>query len=133
MANITLHRELSDYDKSISSYRMRITITEADGINPKVFVNQRLRDTTKQTFEDVFVAVATPVQLEDFGEDAPLEGSSYFRTSIIDVMSRNADYLEEVADDIIWNIQKLISDVDSLQSFVTSGIFTINASSVDIE
>jgi spore coat polysaccharide biosynthesis protein SpsF (cytidylyltransferase family) len=130
MATITLNRESSTYDKQIASYRMRVTVTSADGINPKVFVNQRLRDAQKQTFDDVFVAVATPTQLEDFAPDAPNEGTSFFRTSTIDVISRNADYLENVFDDILWNVQKLVTDIDALQTLTANGTYVIDAEGI---
>ncbi len=111
---------------------MRVSVTVADGINSKVFVKQRNRDVQKQTFDDIFVAVATMAQMEDFAPDAPNEGTSYFRTSTIDVISRNADYLENVFDDIVWNVQKLMSDADALEILTANGTYVINAEEVDI-
>lgn len=131
MATITLNRESSTFDKQIASYRMRVTVTDADGINSKIFVNQRLRDAQKQTFDDIFVAVATMAQLEDFAADAPNEGTSYFRTSIIDVISRNADYLDDVFDDIIHNVQKLVADADALAVLTDNGTYEITANTVE--
>lgn len=133
MANISILRKSVAFDEQLGSYRMTIEVTVADGITSKIFVNQRLRNFVKNNFEDVFVAVATPAQIEDFAEDAPLEGSSYFRTNKIDVISRNYDYLESVFDDIVWNIQKLITDQEALSILETDGTYTITSDDITIE
>ncbi len=132
MANIKLLRKSSSYDESIASYRMIVEVTQANDITSKIFVNQRLRNFTSQSFEDVFVAVATPAQIEDFAENAPNEGSTYLRTSKIDVVSRNAAYLESVFEDIISNVQKLLEDVEALQVLDTELEYTITPATVEV-
>lgn len=133
MANIKLLRKGTEYDPDLQGYRLTLDVTLADGITSKIFVNQRLRSFTTQNFNDVFVAVATPAQIADFGEDAPLEGSSYFRTNKIDVISRNANYLDDVFDDIIWNVQKLIEDTEAIATLQVQGTYNITNDSVEIE
>lgn len=132
MASIKLLRKSVTYDKDLLSYRMIVYATLAENITSKVFVNQRLRNMAKQNFDDTFVAVATPAQIADFGEDAPLEGSSYFRTDKIDVVSRNADYLDSVFDDILYSVQKLVEDTEALNDLHNEGLYTITAEQIEV-
>ena len=126
MANIKLLRSSVIPDKDLSSYRMTVEVIKAEGITNKIFCKQRLRNFQKQAFDDVFVAICTPAQIEDYGEDAPLEGSSYFRTNKIDIIiSRNADYLDSVFDDMVWNTQKLVEDIEALNKLENEDIYLL--------
>jgi hypothetical protein len=114
MITLNLVRRATDFDPAASSYRLTLEVNSAQNITSKVFVNQRLRNLSNNSFEDVFAAVATPAQLEDFDEDVPGPGTSYYRTNKIDILSRNADYLNDVYDDIVWQVQKLVDDMKAL-------------------
>lgn len=115
MAKLHLVRKSSSFDPILSGYRMILEIVSAEDITPKVFVNQRLRNFLKGTTEDVFAAVATSAQLEDLDDDAPAEGTTFFRSHKVEILSRNPDYLKDVYDDIVWELQKLCDDVRSLE------------------
>jgi hypothetical protein len=130
MATLNLLRKSTTSVPAMQGYRMTLEITSSDDITKNVFVNQRIRDNTKQTFEDVFVAIATPAQLEDFAEDAPNNGTSYFRTSKVDILSRNLDYLESVFHDIVNQLQKLVGDVDSLSVLSDETTYQITADQI---
>ena len=114
MITLNLVSRATDFDPAASSYRLTLEVNSAQNITSKVFVNQRLRNLSNNSFEDVFAAVATPAQLEDFDEDVPGPGTSYYRTNKIDILSRNADYLNDVYDDIVWQVQKLVDDMKAL-------------------
>jgi len=114
MITLDLVRKATDFDPKASSYKLILEVNSAQNITPKIFVNQRLKNLSEDTFEDVFAAVATPAQLEDFDEDSPGPGSSYYRTNKIEILSRNADYLDDVYDDIVWQVQKLVDDMKAL-------------------
>ena len=109
---------------------MKLAVTATDGITNYVFVNQRFKNYKTNTTEDVFSAVATPAQIEDFGKDAPLEGSSYFLTTSVDVISRNADYLNDTFNDIVNQLVKLIGDIEGLAVISDNEIYTITSSNV---
>jgi len=132
MAKVRLLRKSNTYDKNVNSYRMILEVLSSENIKKEVFVNQRLRNYTKKNFEDLFVAVATPAQLEDFDVGSPQEGSSYFLSSKIDVVSRNADYLNDVFDSILNEVQKLVGDVEALNELEADGIYTVEADQIDV-
>ena len=131
MANITLSRSSSSFDSDQSSYRITLEVTQAENITPKIFVKQRLRNLSNQTFDDVFAAVCTPAQLEDFAVDAPNEGSSFYRSNKIDIVARNADYLESVYEDIVTEVQQLCKGVEALDLLNNQITVTINADDIE--
>lgn len=116
MAQITLQRKATIPDPARISYKLALEVTAAQGITKAVFVKQRLKNPLKATFEDVTVAVASPAQLEDFPENSPNEGDSYFRSTTAEFISSNPDYLEEVYVAVQGDIQRLVTDVDVLES-----------------
>lgn len=132
MAKINLLRKSSSFDESVSSYRLVLEVTSSEDISSKIFVCQRLHDYVKNTFDDVFAAVCTPVQLEDLPADVPQEGTSYYRTDKVDILSRNPEYLEEVFDDIVACIQRLVRDFESLEVLEEDGTYEIDAGDVTI-
>ena len=130
MARINLVRRNTSYDRSVLSYRTTLEVLSTENINKHVFVKQRIRNFIKNTFDDIFVAVATPVQMEDLDIDSPEDGTSFYRTSKIDLMSRNAGYLEEVVQAILRELQKLVDDKEALDVLITDGIYSVTADDV---
>jgi 5'-deoxynucleotidase YfbR-like HD superfamily hydrolase len=133
MANISILRKSTAFDPRLGGYRLVLEVSETEDITSKIFVNQRIKSFSSDTFEDFFVAVATPAQLEDFEKDSPGEGSSYYLTDKIDLLTRDADYLEEVFNDIISEVQKLISDIEALADLQNSGTYIITSSEIEIQ
>lgn len=111
---------------------MILEITAAEGITKYAFVNQRLRNHIANNFEDVFCAVATPAQLEDFDVNSPATGSSFLRKHTIDLVSRNAAYLEDVFQSIVRELQKLVSDWEALNVLQEDGLYTISADDIEV-
>jgi hypothetical protein len=131
MAEITLLRK-STIPKDNGSYRMSLEITAAKDIPKYAFVKQRIRNFIEDKFDDNFVAICTPAQLEDFDTNSPAEGSSYFRSDKIDIVSRNLAYLEQVFHSIIGELQKLVDDYESLNVLIEDGIYTITADHIEL-
>ncbi len=127
MASITLNRKTAEYDPKLLSYKMIVEVTAAQDITPKIFVNQRLYNFFKTNFEDVVVAIATPTQIEDFGEDAPNEGDSYFRTSKVEVVCRTLEALEYWYAAVVGDLQRLVLDVDVLTELTDEADVTISS------
>jgi hypothetical protein len=111
----------------ISSYKLVVRAANAQNMPDKIFVKQRVRNFAKDSTDDTFVAVCTPVQLEDFEEDAPGEGSSYFRSNTIELIGRTPEYLTEVFDSLLYETQKLVIDLTDLDSLSDAEVYNITA------
>ena len=114
---------------NISSYKLTVQAVNPEDMSSKIFVKQRIRNFAKESVDDVFVAVCTPTQLEDFEEDAPGEGSSYFRTDTIELVARTPEVLMEIFDSLVYETKKLVVDLTDLETLSTSEVFTITATS----
>lgn len=132
MARINLTRKSSSFDKDSGSYKIVLEVVSTENINKHVFIQQRLRDFVKNNFTDVFVAVATPAQIEDFDINSPAQGDSHFRVSKIELLSRNIDYLEEVFQSILRELQDLVDKHEALQALNNDGVYSITANQVTV-
>lgn len=112
----------------ISSYKLVVQTANPENMPGKIFVKQRIRNFAQDRTDDTFVAVCTPTQLEDFEEDAPAEGSSYFRTDSIELIARTPEYLMEVFDSLIYEVKKLVIDLSDLDVLTDAEVYTITAS-----
>lgn len=97
----------------LGSYSMTLEIVSAEDIKKACFVKQRLK-TINNGINDVFVAVCTPAQLEDLPETVPDPDTSYFRTSKIELIAYTLEYLKEIEDAIVDELNKLIRDCAAL-------------------
>jgi hypothetical protein len=116
MATFNLAKTTSAWAPDISSYKMTVEITSAEDAPREIFVIKRTRDFVKDQFEDVFAAVATPVQLEDFPIRAPRENSSYYRTNVATLIVRTAEGMQAVFDSMVYEIKKLALDLEALNN-----------------
>jgi hypothetical protein len=116
----------------ISSYKLVVETLNAQDMPDKIFVKQRITNYSKQDFDGVFVAVCTPVQLEDFEEDAPGHGTSYYRTNTIELVARTPEYLQEVFDSLLYEVTKLVNDLNALDDLGDAQVYTIGATGVSI-
>lgn len=132
MARINLIRKSNVYDSQAGSYKMQLEVISTENIAKDVFIKQRLRNFVKNNFEDVFSAVSTPAQIEEFDVNSPRAGDSFFRTSIIELVSRNPEYLEKVFQSILRELQKLIEDIEALEALKTDGVYSITAEDVNV-
>lgn len=130
MAKINLVKKSSSLDPNSGSYSIVLEVLSTEVINKNVFIKQRLRNYIANNFDDVFVAIATPAQLEDFDTDSPKTGDSFFRTDRIQLTSRNPAYLEEVFEAILRELQKLVDDFEALSRLTTDGIYTIESEQI---
>lgn len=114
----------------ISSYKLVLEAVNAENMPNKIFVNQRIRNFAKGTTDDTFAAVCTPTQLEDFLEDTPAQGSSYYRTNIIEIVVRTPEMLLSAFDSIMYEVKKLILDLECLDDLAPPLMYNINPSMV---
>lgn len=132
MAKVTLLRRSTNFDANLTSYKMILEILSSENITKSIFVKQRIRNYFKNQFEDVFAAIATPVQLEDLDEGSPKEGDSYFRCSSVELVARTPEFLENVFSSIQSEIQKLVIDFEAVNELQADGVYTITADEIDI-
>lgn len=109
----------------VSSYRLVVTAVNPQGMNGKIFIKQRIRNFAKDTFDDTFVAICTPTQLEDFEEDSPGAGTSYYRTDTIDIVARTPEAIQTVFDSLLYETKKLVDDLDSLDNLAPSTTYNV--------
>lgn len=122
---MTIKRYTSELTPDKLSYRVKLEVTSSEDIPKEVFVKQRFKDFKTLKIDDVFVAVATPVQLEDFPINAPNDKESFFRDFQIDLISRNIDYLNDLVDSILLEVNKLVDECNALNTFATEQTITI--------
>lgn len=111
----------------LSSYKLVIEAVNPVGMTDKIFVKQRIQNFAKNKLDDTFVAVASPTQLEDFEEDAPAEGSSFFRTNTIELVAYTTELLQEIVDSLIYETKKLLVDLDSMDNLKDEEVFLIQS------
>lgn len=111
----------------ISSYKLVVSTINAQNMSDKIFVNQRIRNFARDRFDDVFVAICTPTQLEDFEEDSPGEGSSYYRTNTVELIARTAEEIRAVFSSLVYEAKKLVIDLSDLENLSSTQIYDISA------
>jgi len=125
--SIQISKRSTIYIPDITSFKLVVETLNAENMSDKIFVNQRIRNFAKERFDDTFVAVCTPVQLEDFPEDSPEEGSSFYRTNRIELVGRTPEYLQTVFDSLVYEVKKLALDLDQLDLLTDAETYTISS------
>ncbi len=111
----------------ISSYKLVVQAIEPVEMPGKVFIKQRIRNFAKEVTDDIFVGVCTPTQLEDFDEDAPAEGTSFFRADTIELVARTPEVIQEVFDSLVYEVKKLVVDLTDLETLTDEEVYSISA------
>jgi len=130
-SSITLLQSTTVYVPNLTSYKMSLSVTNAQNITNTVFVKQRLRNSSNQ-INDVFAAIATPNQLASLGVGAPTADTSYFLDSKVCLIANTVEYLNEVLQEILQELQSLVTDVELLDNLEESSIFTITSGSINV-
>lgn len=129
MKKITLVRRAIATPNSIS-YAIELEVIVAEDITKEIFVKQRLIKPDNK-FEDVFVAVASPAQMEDLDIDCPAAESSYFRVKKITMIGSNSSFLEDVFRTILAEIQLLLDNEEALTLLESEAIYMISSDNVE--
>lgn len=125
--SIQLSRRSTIPVPGISSYKMIVEAINAQDMPDKIFIKQRIHNFARERFDDVFVAVCTPTQLEDFAEDSPEDGTSFFRTNQIELVGRTPEWLQEVFESLVYETKKLVIDLTDLDNLTAAEVYLINA------
>lgn len=111
----------------IQSFKLEIQAVNPVNMPSKIFIKQRIRNFARDRFDDTFVAVCTPTQLEDLLEDSPEEGTSYYRTDTIELVVRTAEMLQTVFDSLLYEVQKLVIDLQNIELLEPEEIYTLSS------
>ena len=101
-------------EQPLQSYDLRVVVTNAIGMSPKIFVWQTnvksSTDTEANQQPDQFVSIADPVDLEKYPEDVadPQNKMPYYRTSEVTLRFRDMADLQETKDLIDDDIAGLV-------------------------
>lgn len=105
-------------------YAYALTVSVKSDTDPNVFVFQRSTPTmnpygrTDRVVDDVFINVATPVDMYDIpvGEPDLCNGMPYFRISEVDLWFRNLEDLEQAKRDIDEDLASLAKMYNNLEN-----------------
>ena len=112
--SIQLYKQSTIPVPGISSMKLVVEARNNQEMTDKIFVYQRVRNFASGDFEDTFVAVCTPTQLEDFGENSPADGSSYYRSNRVELVGRTPEMLQTVFESLLFEVKKLVVDLTDM-------------------
>jgi hypothetical protein len=118
------------YLPDLKSYKLEVEALSSEDMPVKVFVKQRIRNFARETTDDIFVAVCTPTQLEDFGEDSPEQGTTYFRTNKIELVARTPEMILDVFNSLVYEVKKLVIDLNALDELTDPQMLLIDEGGV---
>ena len=126
MNSVTLNISASSVT---GAYLQTLTVNSSNSTILTPFVKQRVVLPSGLT-DDTFVAVASPVQLEDLSAGAPTAPQNYWLDSTVSLIASDPNYLAEVVADIEQDIQILCGQMDNLAAATSSSSVTITAASI---
>jgi hypothetical protein len=113
--SVTLTKRATSVETTTGNVLLVIEVTSGDSMEKEVFVKQRIPK-PNDTFSDVFVAVATPVQMEDLDINSPAEGTSYFRCADVSLVCFSAEYANTVWETIQTEVAMLVKDLNDMET-----------------
>lgn len=125
--SIQISKSSSVYVPEISSLKLVVEAINPENMPSKIFVNQRIRNFAQDRIDDTFVAVCTPVQLEDFAEDCPEPGTSYYRTDRIELVGRTPEMIQAVFDSLVYEVKKLVVDLTDMDNMAPAVVYNVSA------
>jgi hypothetical protein len=129
---IQISRQSTVWVPHLQSYKLVVEAINPQDMPQEVFIQQRLRNFAQDSFDDNFVGVCTPVQLEDLPVNAPDAGGSFYRVSKIELVGRLPEAIDKIFDSLIYEVQKLVDDLNSLDYLNEAKIYDITAGSTEV-
>ena len=110
-------QESSGVPGRTQAYRLVLTVSETLGIDPELFLYARrtLNPTTNEQ-ADVFIAVCSPSDLEEFpvGAPDPEADLPFFRLDSVDLLFRNIELKLETYNAIVQDFAELSRSMDAI-------------------
>ncbi|NMA17137.1 MAG: hypothetical protein GX935_07840 [Erysipelotrichia bacterium] len=112
---IELERQLYGHEVAgrTLAYRMTVRVTRAHRVDPNIFLYRR--DASNPPV-DTFIAVCTPVDLEEYGAGDPRQSDRYFRTAELDLIARSAAELEDAWQLICADRDELVRTLHTMET-----------------
>jgi hypothetical protein len=129
---IQISRQSTVWIPHLQSYKLVVEALNPQNMPQEVFIKQRLRNFAQDSFDDNFVAVCTPVQLEDLPINSPDAGGSFYRVSKIELVGRLPEAIDKIFDSLIYEVQKLVDDLNALDYLKSAQIYDITAGSTEL-
>lgn len=101
------------------AYTTTVEISSSESIPKEVFIKKRTINFVNDSNNDVFVAVATPAQIEDLPVDNPEKGSSYFRTYKTELIGKTIEEVDAILRSMVAELNKLTLDMETIMSSLT--------------
>ena len=115
------------------AHKIVVSAVDAVDMPSEIFVKQRFRNFARDVFEDNFVAVCSPTQLEDLPLNAPEGKTSYFRVSEVELIANTPELLERIFDSMLYEVQKLVLDLTAIDSLEVAEVYSITTSDVKLD
>jgi len=116
-------------------YRFTLEVLEAVGLPLEIFVYQRKPIISNTAYEDAFVNIASPGDLEEYPVGAPAcAAKPFFRLSVVDLVFRSISLAEDAWTAIQGDIDQLIETMKfmnnlSVEEEVSFGTAPVESSS----
>jgi hypothetical protein len=124
---IQISRQSTVWIPHLQSYKLVVEAINPENMPQEVFIKQRLKNFAQDSFDDNFVAVCTPVQLEDLPVNAPDAGSSFYRVSKIELVGRLPEALDKIFDSLLYEVEKLVADLNALDDLKEAVIYNVTS------
>lgn len=124
-----VRKSVQRHPAKLSSYKLDLEVISTEDITKDVFVKQRIKK-PDNVIDDTFVAVCTPAQLEDLDANSPQAGSSYFRSSHIQLVGSSLANLHSIFDQIAAELQILCDETEILDEIEADAIYQITSDEI---
>jgi len=107
-------------------FRLRIEAADPVGVDPRVFVYLRKpRNPHTGEYEDLFQAVASPVDLVEYPPEEPNsdDGIPFFRKSFVELDFRSTADAEEVWNEITREVDVLVEALDRFENLSLTQVY----------
>jgi hypothetical protein len=94
-----------------------------------LFVKQRIL-LADGTYDDTFVTVASPAQIEDIQQQSPAPGEFFYRDNTFSLISSDPTLLQTTANNILADVQLTIQQSEDLDVLSTAETITVTDSSI---
>lgn len=128
MKSVTITRRESQSTRP-GNYRVDFTIASGNNITPYLFVKQRV-GLADGTYDDTFVTVASPSQIEEIQQQSPAAGEFFFRDNTISLISSDPTLIQTTANNILSDIQLTIQQSEDLDVLSAAETITVTNSSI---
>lgn len=114
MASLRVSHEL-DFLADDGNWRLRMWVSEADGVSEKVFVHQDIPDAPGQDRgRSRFSHVAQPADLQEYPEDASDGTTTFFRKQSLDLVFKSPELMANAYRGIDADVTDLVMTLNEV-------------------